>query len=86
MTEDPRNANVRAALAVMTAWAAEPGGGDLVSRTAVDIAFERDDPEQGFRDLTIGLANLCGHLLVKREKDTGVPIDATLRELAIKYA
>jgi hypothetical protein len=74
----------RDATAVLTAWVS--GGDDLglVSETIVQIADEKDSFEEGLLDLTVGLVNVAGHLMVMLEK-RGMSLDETLQHLGAKH-
>lgn len=77
-----RDAFIRDAMAVMTAWASEPDAGPFMVDTVRGIAEDRapDDPFEGLLNITGGLITLCGILLVKRAQETGIPVGATLQE------
>lgn len=87
-TPDPRAVHVRDAIAVMTAWLAEPDGGKLVGQTAMDIVDERSpgDPAVGLVGLVQGLTGLCGVMLARIEKQTGIPMERTLQDYGRNFA
>jgi len=83
MDADQKQANMRRAVGIMTAWLESDASGDdlLIEQVLGDVG-PGDDPEVAS---IFGLVGLCGHLLIKREKEAGISPEDTLRELAIKY-
>ena len=87
MSNESGRAAARDAVAVMTAWAAEPESTALLGQTMLGIVDSGESTRDlAWVNLAIGLTNLCGHLLVLRQKETGRPVGDTLRELALNYA
>jgi hypothetical protein len=83
-----RAQSMRNAIAVMTAWSAQPDGPpDLL----IDCLCEHLDTEPlehalaAATELIMGMTSLCGTLLALNEEATGVDMEVTLRELAIRY-
>ncbi|PKW25400.1 hypothetical protein [Phycicoccus duodecadis] len=83
---DPRLDNVRDAIRVMTAWADAPDGSRFMSEQVMSILQESDDESFALLNLSLGLSNLCGYLLVMREADTGATLEETLQEIARRIA
>ena len=77
--------NTRTAIGVMTAWASdnddEP---EFTARYLASLTAGGTVKDQVLTQAQIisGLVNLAGSLLVLRDAETGVPPQATLRELA----
>ncbi len=86
MPTPDKEAHVRDAIAVMTAWLAEPDGGPLVLDTIERTVEASSDDAAGLLDLIGGLVSLCGFLLVRRENETGVRPAATLQEYGRRFA
>ena len=83
-----RAQSMRNAIAVMTAWSAQPDGPpDLL----IDCLRQHLDTQPlehalaAATELVMGMTSLCGMLLALNEEATGLDMEATLRELAIRY-
>jgi len=87
-TPDPRAADLRDAIAVMTAWLGEPSGGSFVGKTAMEVVDARspEDAAIGLTHLVKGLAGLCGILLARRQAEAGVAMEDTLQEYGRRFA
>jgi hypothetical protein len=45
-----------------------------------------EDSEAALLNVALGLKSLCGHLLVRRENEKGIPAAQTLQDLGARYA
>ena len=84
-----RAQSMRNAIAVMTAWSAQPDGPPDLLIDCLRQHLDTQPPEQALAaaaELIMGMTSLCGMLLALNEEATGLDIEATLRELAIRYA
>ena len=80
--------NMRDAIAVMTAWAAQPDGPPDLLIDSLRLHLDTQPPELALAaaaELIMGMTSLCGMLLALNEEATGLDMEATLRELAIRY-
>ena len=79
---------MRDAIAVMTAWSAQPDGPPDLLMSCLRHQLDVQPPELALAaatELIMGMTNLCGMLLALNEEATGLDMEATLRELAIRY-
>jgi hypothetical protein len=79
---------MRNAIAVMTAWSAQPDGPPDLLIDCLSQHLDTEPPEQALAaaaELIMGMTSLCGMLLALNEQATGLDMHATLRELAIRY-
>ena len=79
---------MRDAIAVMTAWSAQPDGPPDLLMSCLRQHLDTQPPEQALlaaAELIMGMTSLCGMLLALNEEATGLDMEATLRELAIRY-
>lgn len=76
------------AIEVMTAWLDGGDDTELMRQRTIDLVEHQTDVDAltAAVQLSIGLGNICGLLLVKREREQGVPIAQTLQELGIRFA
>jgi hypothetical protein len=84
-----RAQSMRDAIAVMTAWSAQPDGPPDLLIDCLCQHLDTHPPEQALvaaTELIMGMTSLCGTLLALNEEATGLDMHATLRELAIQYA
>ncbi|WP_109509302.1 hypothetical protein [Nocardioides speluncae] len=80
---DSKTEAVRRAISIMTAWLeSEDDDGDLMIE---QILAGADDGEDAEGASVMGLVSLCGHLLIKREREVEITPADTLKELALKY-
>jgi hypothetical protein len=80
--------NMRDAIAVMTAWSAQPDGPPDLLMSCLRQQLDKERPELALAaaaELIMGMTNLCGMLLALNEEATGIDVEATLRELALHY-
>ena len=83
-----RAQSIRDAIAVMTAWAAQPDGPPDLLIDCLCAHVDRYPPEQALAaatELIMGMTSLCGTLLALNEEATGLDTHAILRELALQY-
>ena len=83
-----RAQSMRNAIAVMTAWAAQPDGPPDLLIDCLCAHVDTYPPEQALAaatELIMGMTSLCGMLLALNEEATGLDMETTLRELAIRY-
>ena len=87
-TPDPRPAEVRDAIAVMTAWISEETDDNFVTETTIQMLDEQSvfEPNIGLVRLIGGLTGLCGFMLAGRERETGISMQDTLREYGRHFA
>jgi hypothetical protein len=83
--------SMRDAIAVMTAWSAQPDGPPDLLIDCLCQHLDTHPPEQalaGAAELIMGMTSLClcGTLLALNEEATGLDMHTTLQELAIRYA
>ena len=79
---------MRDAIAVMTAWSAQPDGPPDLLMSCLRHQLDVQPPELALAaatELIMGMTNLCGMLLALNEEATGLDMETTLRELAIHY-
>ena len=79
---------MRNAIAVMTAWSAQPDGPPDLLVDCLRQQLDTHPPEQALAaaaELIMGMTSLCGMLLALNEEATGLDMETTLRELAIRY-
>lgn len=81
---DPRMADVRDGIAVITAWLAMEDDPDeeLLNPTVARIVNDHDpdEPAVGLAHVVKGLVGFCAFLLARREKETGIRMQETLQE------
>ncbi len=81
------NEYTRRAIAVLTAAVDDPHGrASFAADTAVTLAFEGGDSEEGFRHLAIGLINLSTYLLVRLEAASSEPALRLLQQAGAAHA
>ena len=83
-----RAQNMRDAIAVMTAWSAQPDGPPDLLMSCLRHQLDVQPPELALAaatELIMGMTNLCGMLLALNEEASGLDMEATLRELALHY-
>ena len=83
-----RAQSMRNAIAVMTAWSAQPDGPPDLLIDCLRQHLDSQPPEQalaGAAELIMGMTSLCGMLLALNEEATGLDMETTLRALAIRY-
>ena len=88
MMPTTRAQSMRDAIAVMTAWSAQPDGPPDLLVDCLRQHLDTQTPEQALAaaaELIMGMTSLCGMLLALNEEATGLDMEATLRELAIRY-
>lgn len=81
--------SVRDAIEVMTAWAAQPHGPPDLLIACLRRHLDTLPPVQALAAATaliMGLTSLCGAVLALNEAATGIDMEDTLRELALRYA
>ena len=84
-----RAQSIRSAIAVMTAWSAEPDGPPDLLTDCLYQHLDTQPPERALAaatELIMGMTTLCGTVLALNEEATGLDMHDTLRELAILYA
>jgi hypothetical protein len=79
MADDRQYENTRNAIGVMTGWATGTDTGLALEQVK---AVVEDDGVEGLAKLTAGLINLCGLLLLLREKEKRQTPEDTLRYIA----
>lgn len=87
--EEASNASTRAAVALVTAWLADPVGEPrFPTRTMIDLIGDlgQGDDVEGLVDLVVGATALSARLLERIEEETGVSVKQSLREVALDYA
>ena len=80
--------SMRNAIAVMTAWSAQPDGPPDMLIDCLRQQLDTQPPEQALAaaaELIMGMTSLCGLVLSLNEEATGLDMEATLRQLAIRY-
>ena len=73
----------------MTSWMDSPDGPPdlLLSRLCRNhVQGHPKGDLYGATSLIMGMIYLCGALLALRERETGIPMRQTLRDLALEYA
>jgi len=83
-----RAQSMRNAIAVMTAWSAQPDGPPDLLIDCLRQHLGTQPPEHALAaaaELIMGMTSLCGTLLALNEEATGLDMETTLRELAIHY-
>ena len=83
-----RAQNMRDAIAVMTAWSAQPDGPTDLLMSCLRHQLDVQPPELALAaatELIMGMTNLCGMLLALNEEASGLDMQATLRELGLHY-
>ena len=80
MTTEMQHENTRRGIGVMTAWTADVDGPRLAAEQLQ--ALVRDDGLEGLVATAAGLINLCGLLLLLREREQGATPEATLQSIA----
>ncbi|WP_270886548.1 hypothetical protein [Pedococcus sp. 5OH_020] len=86
--DESTRASTRAALALVTAWLEDPmGEAEFPTGTMIELIGEigRGDDIEGLVSLVIGAVTLSGHLLERLREATGVPVQQTLRDVALAY-
>jgi hypothetical protein len=81
--------SVRDAIEVMTAWSAQPFGPPDLLMACLRRHLDTLPPVHALASATaliMGLTNLCGVVLALNEEATGIDMEDTLRELALRYA
>jgi hypothetical protein len=81
--------SVRDAVAIMTAWAAQPDGPPDLLIECLRRHLDTRSPEEAVAaatELIMGMTTLCGTLLALNEEATGLDMDAILRGVALQYA
>jgi len=83
-----RAQSMRNAIAVMTAWSAQPDGPPDLLIDCLRQHLDTQPPEQALAaaaELIMGMTSLCGTLLALNEEATGLDMETTLREVALLY-
>ena len=86
VADNPKTENARRALAVMTAWLANPDGtaNGLVEQTMLDAIHQEEDEIDRLLQLANGLVSVCGLVLGEIVKETGISEAETLRRVALR--
>jgi hypothetical protein len=80
---------VRDAVALMTAWSAQPDGPPDLLIEVLGVHLDNRAPVVALAEATeliMGMTGLCGALLALNEEATGVDMEVILREVALRYA
>ena len=88
MMQITRAQSMRNAIAVMTAWSAQPDGPPDLLIDCLRQHLDTQPPEHALAaaaELIMGMSSLCGLLLALNEEATGLDMEVILRELAIRY-
>ena len=88
MMPTTRAQSMRDAIALMTAWSAQPDGPPDLLINCLRQHLDTHPPEEALAaaaELIMGMTSLCGMLLALNEEAAGLDMQATLRELAIRY-
>ena len=88
MMQSTRAQSMRNAIAVMTAWSAQPDGPPDLLIDCLRQHLDTQPPELALAaaaELIMGMTSLCGAVLALNEEASGLDMGATLRELALRY-